>query len=214
MVIQESQQQSVNQHKGHRPQPQAGEHGQSSQLLGNANGEGIANTCSESAARRQQAHANAGEAVPAQIDSQSHNQGNQRHALLKGADERAQAHKEQHHHSHQAVTDSAEAICGLAQNIGHQAALVQGGEDAADDQQEQDHGDEGAAAGGAQHEDRGEQPFPEGDTALGKGKAHIGVKDPIAAGIFHTGIHAARDGQGQQIGYHHQAEDHSDGSDK
>ena len=211
MAVEESHQQHVNQGESQDSQPDTGEHGQAGKLLGYANGEGIAHACGEAAADGQQTHADAGQGVPAQVDGQRYHDGNQGDAFLKGADCGTDSHEQQGNDSHQPIADAAETGCSLGQHVFHQAAAIQTVENAADDQQKGDDGNQRAASGSTQHQNGGQDPFPEGDTALGVGEACGGVDDQISVFIGDAGEDAAGDEERQQVGCCHQGENHHDG---
>ena len=206
----ESHQQSINQDKCNSTEPDAGIHRQTRKILGDANCERITQTGGEATANGQQAHAQTGHHIPAQTHSQLGDDGNQRDALFEGTDGRAHGHEEEGDDCKELVSILAEFGNDGAQHVVHQAAILQTGEDAADDHQECQNGDDHAAAVSSQCQDGGEGPFPEGKAAFHIAEGSVGIDDGIACGVDHTGVSSAGNEEGQQVCQNHQCEDHKD----
>ncbi len=159
---QEHGQHRIDRDKNRNAQPRAGKERQSRKLLRHANRKWIRDGGRKTHVRRQDAHPQPDERIPAQEIRERNHQRDERHNFFKDAKERAQQHKEKRDGEQQKVLFPAECLDDAANRGLKDAAFIQHGKRAAHHQQKDDDGDDRDCIRPPQDFDRRGEPAPDG----------------------------------------------------
>ncbi len=203
----------IDHEKEDNPQPCPRKERQSGDTLSDSYGERIGNGGGKTEGHGEEAHAETGEAVPAEEVSQGHDYHYHRDHPLIDTEDRGGEHEEEDDHRHQKKATGTEAMHDAVQNEVEYSPRFKDVEGPGYEKKEQDDGVDGETVRSPEHFEGSGGPAPDRrrltvDPFVGAGH------DDLASSLDLSFIGAGGNYPGENAGAHHEDEKNNDGGEK